>query len=120
MARKVKLNETQLRRMISETVKKVVNEVSNRTVSDALEYSSNYNHVLDEINEKFEELQDSLADIADCGWNNVKPVNNEAKGIYDDLSNVFERFKRFYARKQNQRDSFHDEYINRGRPDIEQ
>lgn len=119
MTKKVKLNETQLRRMISETVKRVVNEVSDRAVSDALEYSSNYNHVLDEINEKFEELQDSLADIAGCGWNNVKPVNNEAKGIYDDLSNVFERFKRFYVRKQNQRDSFHDEYIQRGRPDID-
>lgn len=120
MVKKVKLNEAELHKIIKESVKKALNEVDNRTVADALEYSSNYNHVLDEINEKFEDLQDSLADIAGCGWNNVKPVNNEAKGIYDDLSNVFERFKRFYARKQNQRDSFHDEYINRGRPDIEQ
>lgn len=119
MARKVKLNETQLRRMISETVKKVVNEVSDRTVSDALGNSENYNRVLEEINEKFEDLQSSLADIADCGWNNVKPVNNEAKLIYDDLSRVFERFKHFYARKQRQYSSFEDEYIQRGRPDID-
>ena len=119
MARKVKLNETQLRRMISETVKKVVSEVSDRTVADALESSSSYNRVLDEINEQFEDLQSSLADIAGCGWNNVKPVNSEAKGIYDDLSRVFERFKRLYARKQRQYDSFQGEYINRGEPEID-
>ena len=28
-------------------------------------------------------------------------------------------FKHFYARKQRQYDSFEDEYIQRGRPDID-
>ena len=118
MTKKVKLSEEKLHRIIKESVIKVLNEVSDRTVEDALEYSSNYNHVLDEINEKFEDLQGSLADIAGCGWNNVKPVNGEAKAIYDDLSSVFERFKRLYARKQRQYDSFQGEYINRGEPEI--
>ena len=119
MTKKVKLSETKLRKIIKESVMKTLNEVSDRTVADALEHSSNYNRVLDEINEKYEDLQGSLADIAGCGWNNVKPVNSEAKGIYDDLSRVFERFKRLYARKQRQYDSFQGEYINRGEPEID-
>ena len=119
MTKKVKLSEAKLHRIIKESVVKVLNEVSDRTVADALGGSENYTRVLKEINEKFEELQHALADIADCGWNNVKPVNSEAKGIYDDLSRVFERFKRLYARKQNQRDSFQGEYINRGEPEID-
>lgn len=119
MVKKVKLSEAKLHKIIKESVIKVLSEVSDKTVADALGNSENYNRVLEKINEKFEDLQSSLADIADCGWNNVKPVNNEAKLIYDDLSRVFERFKHFYARKQRQYDSFEDEYIQRGRPDID-
>ena len=115
----IKLNNVELRKLIAESVKKALSEISDKTVADALGNSENYNRVLEEINEKFEDLQGSLADIAECGWNNVKPVNNEAKRIYEDLSRVFERFKRFYARKQRQYGSFEDEYIQRGRPEID-
>ena len=115
----VKLNEGQLRKIVAESVKKMLNEVSDKTVADALGYSENYIRVLEQINKKFEDLQGCLADIADCGWNNVKPVNNEAKLIYNDLSRVFERFKDFYTRKQHQYNSFEDEYIQRGWTEID-
>lgn len=115
----IKLNNVELRKLIAESVKKALSEVSDKTVADALGNSENYNRVLDEIGEKFEDLKYSLADIADCGWNNVKPINNEAKRIYDDLSKVFESFKQFRLRKQRQYGSFEDEYIQRGRPDID-
>jgi hypothetical protein len=115
----VKISESQLRQVIAESVNKTLKEVSDRTIGNALDTSSNYNEVLDEIGKKFEDLKYSLADIADCGWNNVKPVNNEDKRIYDDLSKVFERFKQFRLRKQQQYSSFEDEYISRGRPEID-
>lgn len=119
MKNTVKLNEAQLRKIITESVRKVLNEISDRTLGDALESSSNYSRILDGINEKFEDLQYGLADIANCGWNNTKLSNNEAKFIYDDLSKVFEKFKRFYARKKRQYNSFEDEYIERGRPEMD-
>ena len=119
MQKRAQLNEEQLKRIVAESVKKVLNEISDKTIANALEVSHNYNSVMRAIYGKFKDLLDVLDDLAGCGWNPVKTENEEAMDIRDELSSLFERFKRFYIRKQNQYDNFEDEYARRGRPDIE-
>lgn len=115
----VKINESAINNIVAESVKKVLNEISDRTVADALEVSHDYYSFMGRICYKFKDLLDNLDDLAGYGWNPVGTKNEEALSIRDEFSSLFERFKRFYTRKQNQYSSFEDEYIRRGRPDIE-
>ena len=97
----------------------MLNEISDRTVADALENSHDYYSFMGRIYYKFKDLLDALDDLAGYGWNPVRTKNEEALNIRDEFSSLFERFKRFYMRKEKQYGSFEDEYIRRGRPDIE-
>lgn len=115
----VKLNESQLKKIVVKSVNEVLNEISDRTLTTSLETSYDYTRILEEVDEKFEDLEYALSDLAGDGYNNVKPLNSEAKSIYNELKALHNRFKQFNERKRNQYGSFEDEWLKRGQPEVD-
>jgi predicted nuclease with TOPRIM domain len=112
MKQKIQLSESQLCNLIKESVRKaIMNEIGNGTLEKAMDRSENLYRRMEGINEKFEELVDDLSSMSAFDPNSTAvPKNKEIEDITYELSRLYERFKRLYARKQTQYDNFQDEF----------
>ena len=112
MKQKIQLSESQLCSLIKESVRKaLVNEIGDGTLEKAMDRSENLYRRMEGINEKFEELVDDLSSMDAFDPNSAAvPKNKEIEDITYELSRLYERFKRLYARKQTQYDNFQDEF----------
>ena len=112
----IRLTESDLHRIVKESV----NEISNKLLSNALDYSEN--HYLDAcqtVDKKFNDLCyyfETLTHRDDNGIGNYKE-NEEIYKIYQELCNLKNRYEKFFERKTSQFSNFQGEYINRGRPE---
>lgn len=118
MGQKIQLSESQLRNLIKESVKKSINEISDTTAVNAMERSKNLVDGLDKIGELFEELEYAFDGMVSYEGQKLSPASKELKDIQYGLNRLYDRFKKFQARKTGQYDNFEDEYIGRGRPDV--
>lgn len=110
----IKLNESQLGQIIAESVKKVLNEISDKTLDNAYERSHRFNEVLEEVQEQFEKLEESLGTLnAEGSFSAGTPKNKELEDIYYEFARLSDRFKELYGRKQNQFSNFEDEFQKR-------
>lgn len=112
MKQKIQLTESQLCSLIKESVKKaLVNEIGDGTLEKAMDRSENLYRRMEDINEKFEELVNDLSSMSAFDPNSTAvPKNKEIEAITYELSRLYDRFKRLYARKQTQYDNFQDEF----------
>lgn len=115
----VKLNENALRRIIAESVKNTLKEVSDKTLANALDRSHNLNRILEKVSKEFETLGDSLASLAGETPYYKTTTNKEFEKICYDFNVVWDRFKKLYDRKWSQLHNFGGEWEDRDFPEVD-
>lgn len=114
---KIQLSENQLRKLIGKSVRKALKEVSDRAVAVATEKSESFYRILGDVNEKFEDLESALESMT--SFSSVTPKNKEIESILYEFTRLYDRFKRFYGRKESQFDNFQGEFQKRGYPEVD-
>ena len=119
MRQKIRLSESQLRKLIKESVNKTLEEISDKTIVHAFERSDNFSKILEEIQGQFENLEDALGSLTSRGFSTNTPKNKEIEEIYYEFVRLSDRFKKLCMKKQSQFNNFEDEFQKRDYPEIE-
>ena len=119
MGQKIQLSESQLRKLIKESVMKSINEVSDRTIANAAMRSDDLIRYLEAIKKHFNELINDFEYLESYDGERFYTSNREMKEISYELRKLADKFNDFYNRKENQNGKFQGEYAERGYPDVD-
>ena len=115
---KLKLNEKDLKYIVSEATKRIVNEISWGTAYDAREKSDNRLYMIDNVWDKFEESADELIHALngiDDRWgdDDPQPENTQGPILSKKLENIRNEIAAYVERKKNQRDSLQNHEVDK-------
>ena len=103
----IKLTESQLHNFISESVKKVLNEVNLNALDGAVWKVDAKIRILEAAQKH---LRDAIYELADFGNEYGGHEKGQLGPIYKNLLSAYEDLARFTERKRKQGDNFRDEY----------
>ena len=117
----VRLSESQLKRVIAESVKKTVNEISADLAYDAKQRAEDQSGAIDNVCYLCDSLLEAMDELFSGGYSNTTLLSRKiaqdlnVEGVKHTIENFAKVLRKVYDRKENQASNISDFYAEKFR-----